>query len=66
MGDVVTIYSGPSGERKQEGKAEIKEVVKYLGGGRYVVKCVFQGDKREQERVIDIAERHGAQEAAKR
>jgi hypothetical protein len=62
MGDVVTIYSGPSGARKQEGRAEIKEVVKYLGGGRYVVKCVFAGDKREQERVIDIAER----EAVKR
>jgi hypothetical protein len=59
MGDVVTIYSGPSGARKQEGKAEIKEVVKYLGGGRYKVRCVFLGDPkdREQEREIDIAER---------
>jgi hypothetical protein len=66
MGDVVTIYSGPSGARKQEGKAEIKEVVKYLGGGRYVVKCVFQGDKREQVREIDIAERHGVKEAVRR
>jgi hypothetical protein len=59
MGDVVTIYSGPSEARKPEGKAEIKEVVKYLGGGRYKVRCVFVGDPKdcEQERVIDIAER---------
>jgi hypothetical protein len=62
MGDIVTIYHGPSEARKPEGKAEIKEVVKYLGGGRYVVKCVFQGDKCEQVREIDIAER----EAVKR
>jgi hypothetical protein len=66
MGDVVTIYSGPSGARRPEGRAEIKEVVKYLGGGRYRVKCVFVGDKCEQEREIDIAERHGVKEAVRR
>lgn len=41
----------------KEGQAEIVEVLKYLGDGRYLVRCVVLSTGKECEREIDIERR---------
>ena len=45
MGDIVAILKDKNGKRIVEGKAEIIQVLTYLGGGLYMVQCVFVDDK---------------------
>jgi hypothetical protein len=63
MGSIVAVYTGPPNARKLEGAAEVTEVLRYKGNGRYVVRCVFVDDpkKRLRWREIKIDESVGPQ-----
>lgn len=58
MGDKVLILKGDAQHREVEGRAEIIEVIDYLGKGDYLIRCVFEGDKKKEKvrRIINIDE----------
>ena len=59
MGDRVLILKGDAAHREIEGRAEIIEVIDYLGSGDYLVWCVFEKDPKKErvKRVYNIDEK---------
>lgn len=59
MGDKVLILKGDAQHREVEGRAEIDEVIDYLGKGDYLIWCIFETDKKRTrvQRVFNIDEK---------
>lgn len=59
MGDKVLILKGDEQHRKVEGRAEIIEVIDYLGKGDYLIWCIFEDDAKSTkvQRVYNIDEK---------
>lgn len=59
MGSIQIIMKGEGEEREIEGRAEIVNVVEYLGGGLYLVDCIFceDADRKVVSRLFNIDER---------